>query len=485
VRVIPTRRVAALAVAALVVCSPSGERLIAQESYLRSADPLSANRADRNGASEDSRPIVWQGPLDRATIDDLAGRVAPILWFSADEPLAVGMASLPEQLPCDLSDDPPGAVVYYLASADPSALKIDPGKSQQLAITFYFYYHEDIGLGCHSNDFEHATFHLEVRSTAPVAAATPQAVIRLDEVEGAAHGSAIYANWLELSKASDTSLPLVLLVEEGKHSVCPDRNGDGVYTPGYDTNVLVNEAWGIRDVLGSGFGAGRRYEASMTKPRFQEDRVAPPSDDPAVWSRYRSRFGRPSRRYALRPIPVACRRGAETTWKKEPDPLPGCQRRTLSSLLQEAGVRHRTRWNATKNWFEQTFAGGGLRIDNHAYSLDAIIPIYEEPVYGGIVFEQIANRIVEPSLQTGHHTYFPGADFGIFYTPSLATFMNPYLGVGWSTDRAKNSFYEGFDVEGGLRFRVQRVYVGVAAVRRQAQWSTLVELGFGVGVGAK
>ena len=41
---------------------------------------------------------------------------------------------------------------------------------------------------------------------------------------------------------------VTLLVEEGKHAVAPDRNADGVYTPGYDVNKRIKDAWGVRDV---------------------------------------------------------------------------------------------------------------------------------------------------------------------------------------------------------------------------------------------
>ena len=52
--------------------------------------------------------------------------------------------------------------------------------------------------------------------------------------------------------------PVRVLVEEGKHASILDRNGDGVYTPGYDVNSRVNDAWGLRDVLGSSVLMGAR-----------------------------------------------------------------------------------------------------------------------------------------------------------------------------------------------------------------------------------
>ena len=47
-------------------------------------------------------------------------------------------------------------------------------------------------------------------------------------------------------------------------------------TPGYDVNRRVNDAWGIRDTLGSGVLLTAAYSAAMTKPRMFEYRLLPP-----------------------------------------------------------------------------------------------------------------------------------------------------------------------------------------------------------------
>lgn len=43
-------------------------------------------------------------------------------------------------------------------------------------------------------------------------------------------------------------------------------------------NVRVNDAWGLRDVLGSSLLLGARYTASMSKPREAAFRLLPPGD---------------------------------------------------------------------------------------------------------------------------------------------------------------------------------------------------------------
>ena len=65
--------------------------------------------------------------------------------------------------------------------------------------------------------------------------------------------------------------PIRVLVEEGKHASILDRNADGVYTPGYDVNARVNDAWGLRDVLGSSVLMGSGFSPpwrNLARTRF-------------------------------------------------------------------------------------------------------------------------------------------------------------------------------------------------------------------------
>jgi hypothetical protein len=69
---------------------------------------------------------------------------------------------------------------------------------------------------------------------------------------------------------------MTILVEEGKHASCTDKNGDGYYTPGYDVNERINDAWGLRDVIRTGMLASGDFQSWMAKPRARETRVYPP-----------------------------------------------------------------------------------------------------------------------------------------------------------------------------------------------------------------
>jgi hypothetical protein len=102
--------------------------------------------------------------------------------------------------------------------------------------------------------------------------------IRVTRIEGLAHGVDWYSNILRAER--DMVFPIRVLVEEGKHASILDRNADGVYTPGYDVNARVNDAWGLRDVLGSSVLMGSSFSATMAKPREEEFQLEPPEDAP-------------------------------------------------------------------------------------------------------------------------------------------------------------------------------------------------------------
>lgn len=177
-------------------------------------------------------------------------------------------------------------------------------------IRFFFYYAFDYGFGGHPNDLESVDAALAIEHGEPGCWS-----VRLERVVGYAHGIDWYRNELEI--APDTKFPIAVLVEEGKHASCPDRNADGTYTPGYDVNRRVHDAWGVRDVLGSGYLFGGAYIASMSKLRRLEDRVVPSVARPMCVGPQRAsvRPGTPMRaRYELRPA------GALTLCPEAPSP---------------------------------------------------------------------------------------------------------------------------------------------------------------------
>lgn len=221
--------------------------------------------------------VVWRG-TERLGLRELAGLLAPVLWFSADEPLlAEGHAPIPAPHPCDARSD--RAVVYYQVTqltyrGDVPVTRPeedDPAFADNVAsfiLKYYFYYPEDSGVGGHTHDLESVEFEVRLEREAGCRQ------VRVASVEGLAHGSRWYSNTLK--SRPDTKYPLTLFVEEGKHATAPDRNADGSFMRGYDVTERVNDAWGVRDSLGQGVLLSSGYDAEMTKPRTPEYRLFPP-----------------------------------------------------------------------------------------------------------------------------------------------------------------------------------------------------------------
>ena len=233
--------------------------------------------------------VAWQSAGPGPNLPDVARILAPVLWFSADEPLLVfrNGRPIPHAHPAD--EPAAGAVVYYqatdivlraeervdhLADSDPRFFE----KVDHFLLKYYFYYDEDFGLGPHPHDLEVLTLLVYLERTAEGCVR-----LRVPRIEGLAHGLDWYSNIHRTQR--DTVFPITVLVEEGKHASVPDRNADGVYTPGYDVNVRVNDAWGLRDILGSAVLLGARYTASMSKPRIPRFRMLPPEDVAACGQR--------------------------------------------------------------------------------------------------------------------------------------------------------------------------------------------------------
>jgi hypothetical protein len=189
----------------------------------------------------------------------------------------------PDPHPCDDPSDVP--IVYWaldrvaLRESEALAEPVETNPrllemASEIVIRFFFYYRIDIGKGGHPHDIEGADVYVSLREEEEGCSE-----VRVERTVAFAHGVDWYSNEVELG--ADTKYPLTFLVEEGKHATAPDRNADGIYTPGYDVNRRVKDAWGVRDVLGSGALISPRYETSMTKPRRPLYRVVPESPLPS------------------------------------------------------------------------------------------------------------------------------------------------------------------------------------------------------------
>ena len=258
--------------------------------------------------------IIWYGSNPKMTFEQLAAYAGPIVSFSPDEPLLEGTEGaairLPE--PVYFEEDPDAPVVYYRVKTVLSKAS-NPGVSVQvneqdrnqsvldlslinaIDLDYFFYYTREAGLGAHPHDIESAQFKLEIIQNTEAGCENCRYAIRVAKIVALAHGLHWYDNVLVVDEP-DVKFPMTIMQEEGKHASCPDRNGDGLYSPGYDVNR-------------SGSLITGDYKAWMSKYRWPEYNVVPPlpKDSPLydAFVRDRRHLTEDKAVYVLRPFPRA------------------------------------------------------------------------------------------------------------------------------------------------------------------------------------
>ena len=429
---------------------------------------------------------VWAGDTGEIPIQELALRLAPILWFSSEEPLFRDGLEGPSALPCDPAGA--GRVVYYRASTDtrdrhgrrqyrPATLGLS---RPMLRLEYFFYYPQDYGGGCHSNDLESVTMELELQDWG--AGPSPRYVVALRSIVGAAHGSPFFANRLDLTRAGagDTSLPITLLVEEGKHAVAPDRNADGHYTPGYDVNRSLNDAWGVRDIFGSSELGPSAYQSSMTKPRHGRARVRASielAEAATLWgTSYRSAWwpALPDATYELRELPVACETYEDPL--PLPPPRPGCDARSVADFLDEKDIRPRRSQlgRILRFYLEGLKSMRGIYESTDDDSLvrarlgySSSLPLVDLPLVGGTFSLRQSFILLNWERDGGVNLDEVSLELQTFYSPSISRRFDWYLGGGAgldliTVDSSSGDVHPTAIAEGGIQFRWQpKLLVGV------------------------
>ena len=415
--------------------------------------------------SEPPQPgVLWRGTSPDLGLRDVAILAAPILWYSRDEPLLrSNNPIIPEAHPCDVASTAP--VVYYQVieiknrggelvtrpeEDDPRFFE----KVESLILKYFFYYREDSGVGGHPHDLEAAEFEIFFDET------ETGFQVRLATVTALAHGSLWYSNILNVE--SDTSFPLALLVEEGKHATVPDRNGDGHYTPGYDVNRRVNDAWGVRDTLGSGVLLTAAYSAAMTKPRMFEYRLLPPETALLQIEPQNSSLSLSEEslgRYELRPANVisACQKIAVERERLlsmmsyhgfGADQVPSQYGpNDISGALQELRQPDGGWWPSVSTRVERGL-GVGLVMggtDIGAGWIAAKINISESIASIGVLFTPSASRFADYYVAGGLHRLLTDTRFDVQLHTEEGRMENSFT-LPPSTD---------VYIEGGVRFRAQ------------------------------
>jgi hypothetical protein len=419
------------------------------------------------GDYEKIQAVLWYGDDPRMSIERLAAYCAPVLWFSPDEPLLDGARGkeimIPAAFPFEDSTSTP--VVYYrvrhvLQRVDASGSAFQPhpagkgagivdlSKVAGIDLDFFFYYPSEAGLGGHKHDVESAEFQLFVWRRDECE--SPKYHLVVGTVTGKAHGLNWYDNTLGVDEY--TRFPMHLLVEEGKHATCTDKNADGYYTPNYDVSRHVNDAWAVRDVIRSGALFTGSYQSWMTKVRKAEDRVFPPlPEDSPLRAQYtrRGEYASANAVYSLRPFP-----SAETA---SPDLVHFIADKgdpNWPYVESNTSAKRFSRWVGSEPFVKSLsvafYVDGDVGISG-VFPL-FIVKNFEEPMTGGF----ITNRVVLKD------DGFRDIAWMLHYTPSASRWLDTYFSAGAERDREqKPGGAEGeltsltdFVFETGIKMRV-------------------------------
>ena len=259
-----------------------------------------------------------------------------------------------------------------------------------------------------------------------------------------AHGVNWYDNTLVVDE--ETKFPITLLVEEGKHASCTDKNGDGYFTPGYDVNRRVNDAWGVRDVIRGGGLFSGGFESWFAKVRSPEDRVFPPlPEDSALRARLGSDDVASALRvtYALRPFPQPELAASDPKLvpfiadKGSPD---------WPEIAEASEFKNFQRWIESDSFIKSISTA--LRTDGDlgvSFTFPLfIVKNFSDPLAGGWVL----NRIYLTDERLRDFSY------GILYTSSASRWLDGYFSFGYEADKDDSgATHRAWVAETGIRFR--------------------------------
>lgn len=414
--------------------------------------------------------IVWHGRDVRMPLSRLAAYMSPVFWFSPDETSLSGKEGreirIPEAFPADRPAA--GPVVYFqfnrvltrpgdtstpINRTDPSGSILDLDRVAALEVSFYAYFRNELGLGAHPHDIEPAAFRAVVVRGADleklgIHGCDPgERAIYVTRTTGEAHGLVWFWNILETDQF--TKFPMNLLVEEGKHALATDKNSDRVFTPGYDVNRRINDAWGVRDVISTGTLFTGGYQQWMSRTRRPEFRVLPPLPEDSPLRAALANQVRKSElaTYELRPLPgMAIAEGdhaLEHLLKDKVRPNP-------PEVLPA---------NSIKAWGEFVSEGSVQKSLSIAYRYDGdtgfsfVFPFFVvkhlvDPLTGGFIVQRMYLK-----------DHFRDFGWMALYTPSASRWLDTYFAAGAERDKSTDASgveqsETDFVLETGIKFRV-------------------------------
>lgn len=433
----------------------------------------SSNAADDSCCQhENGFQMIWSGSDSLMTFRELASYCGPILWFSPDEPNLEGARGKDIRVPMNFPFEPAveAPLVYYRVrtlltrgeDGGEAIVKEDPDRLDTLVnlarlvgvdLDYFFYYPSEEGLGAHQHDVEATYFKMYVHHCE--GCETPHYALYVERTIAKAHGSLWYDNTLVTDKY--TEFPMTILVEEGKHASCTDKNHDGVYTPTFDVNRRINDAWGVRDIMRGGGLYSGGFQGWMAKNRPDIFRIFPPlpGDSPLRGPfSVKGEYAPDNAIYELRPFP----RPGDVDTEAEPTLLPFVDDKgdeNWPEILPANDLRAVTRWMDEEQFINSlSFAyrseGQNYGSKDITNGLSLIFPLLiiknvSEPISGG----WLVNRI-----------YFKDKDlrdfsWNLLYTASASRWVDGYFAVGWEWDKDDvGQTHTDMMTETGVKFRM-------------------------------
>lgn len=455
----------------------------------------------------------YAGPKSKMTALEIASYCAPVFWFSADEPELHNKSGkaidIPRPYPFDSTSKNP--VVYYQignilikkGASGPAYIRDKSNKNNSVLdlsningfeINYTHYYEFEAGLGAHKHDNEQVQFKVYVEDDAKI---NGQKIYEFVLLEAKAKAHAL--TWYDNTYVTDTTtiemkLPFHILVEEGKHASCTDVNADGYYTPGYDVNVAINDAWGVRDVIRTGGLFTPEYQGWMSKIRKEEYRVLPPlpKDSPYFKKFVKNNIYAPDNAvYELRPMPSLNKAKKDLLLRKDMSPYV---LKKWPEFETDSDINRVISW-----WSEDRLLKSisiAARYDKHTGVTMSFPLLIVKNVEAPIVNGWLVNKIYVQD--------FASPDFGysILYTPSASRFLDPYFSAGIEINKSKDESTQSyktqteFVLETGIKIRANLKYSflkfltfltdfwGVKVGVKNSGFSQINKLGYVIEVGA-
>ncbi len=424
-----------------------------------------------------NRAVYWT-TVREMSLKELAAYCAPVFWFSPDEPTTDDKEGkeirMPAPLPFEEDRDKP--VVYYqynrilvredtLDTLGPGYIPDAEDKGNGMLdlhnivavnLKYIAYFPEEEGLGGHAHDVEPTEYRIivirddELKNYDHDCEQTHYLILIM-RVTAEAHGLRWFYNVLETD--TYTRFPMHLLVEEGKHGMCTDKNSDGYYTPGFDVNHRVNDAWGLRDIIRGGALFTGDYKAWMSKVRRPEHRVFPPlPEDSPLRERHseNGEYAPENAIYELRAFPASEMAGDDALLALK---MAEKEKRDWPEIEENTDL------NRFGHFMSEELALKAFAISMRAdgdLGMSFVFPFFivrnlEDPVAGGFLVHRM--YLKDRGLR----------DFGwmLMYTPSASRWIDSYFaaGVEWDQEPISKESKEfktktDFVLETGIKFRV-------------------------------